>query len=108
MDTKLFPLLINIKILIELSLKVLVHQTHPSLPSQGASSIPLFWRPLGPRDVTGWYRPCLSPFTRPHWPYEPPRMAVLSSSPSCHFATLRTARAESESDFQMSLAFLPN
>lgn len=51
---------------------------------------------------------CLSPFTRPHWPYEPPRMAVLSSSPSCHFATLRTARAESEEDFQMSLAFLPN
>lgn len=27
---------------------------------------------------------------------------------SGHFDTLRTARAESESDFQMSLAFLPN
>ena len=96
MDTKRFPLLI--KIMIELSLKVLVHQTHPSLPSRGASSILLFWRPLGPRDVTGWYGPCLSPFTRPHWPYEPPRMAVLSSSPSGNGVVLQLETVPSETN----------
>lgn len=99
MDTKLFPLLILIKILIELSLKVLVHQTHPYLPSQGASSIPFSGAPpipIKPRDVTGWYGPCLSPFTRPHWPYEPPRMAVLSSSPSGNGVVLQLSRVPSE------------
>lgn len=45
MDTKRFPLLILIKIQMELSLKVLVHQTHPSLPSQGTSSIPFSGAP---------------------------------------------------------------